>query len=80
MGNKKIYIIAKAFDKQGCYAYRCKEKSELKYIPGALELLRNQGVQIVILNDPEIYSEYAPYTYVDELKTFVQKVMKLKAA
>ncbi len=80
MGNKRIYIVAKVFDKQGCYAYRCKEENELQYIPGALELLRNKGVQIVILNDPDIYSEYAPYTYVDELKSFVQKVMKLKTA
>lgn len=80
MGDKKAYIVAKVFDKQGCYVYRCKKPNELQYIPGALELLRNQGVQIVILNDPEIYSEYAPYTYIDELKSFVQKVMELKVA
>ena len=80
MGDKNIYIVAKVFDQQGCYAYRCKEQSELQYIPGALELLRLQGIQIVILNDPEMYSEYAPYTYIDGLRDFVEKVMKLEAA
>lgn len=29
---------------------------------GTLEALRADGVQIVILDEPEIYSEYAPYT------------------
>lgn len=52
----------------------------MQYIPGALGLLRLQGIQIVILNDPEMYSEYAPYTYIDGLRDFVEKVMKLEAA
>ncbi len=77
MGDKKIYIIAKIFDKQGCYAYQCRDPKELIYVPGTLELLRNEGVQIVILNDPEIYSEYAPYTYIPKLNDFVEKVINL---
>ena len=77
MGNKKIYIIAKVFDKQGCYAYQCKDPKELMYVPGTLELLRNEGVQIVILDNPEIYSEYAPYNYVTKLNDFVEKVISL---
>ncbi len=77
MGDKKIYIVAKAFDKQGCYAYRCKEPKELQYVPETLELLRNKDVQIVILDNPEIYSEYAPYEFVTELQEFVEKVIAL---
>lgn len=80
MGNKKIYIIAKVFDKQGCYAYQCKSPKELAYVPGTLELIRNDGVQIVILDNPEIYSEYAPYNYVSKLKDFVEKVISLNKA
>lgn len=77
MGNKKVYIVAKVFDKQGSYAYQCKEPKELKYVPETLELLRNKDVQIVILDDPEIYSEYAPYNFIPELQDFVEKVIAL---
>ena len=68
MGDKKIYIVAKIFDQQGCIAYRCKTLNEARCVPGTLEALRADGVQIVILDSPEIYSEYAPYTYIEDLK------------
>lgn len=80
MGDKKIYIVAKIFDQQGCLAYECKNPKELMYLPGTLELLRNDGVQIVILDSPEIYSEYAPYNYIPKLNDFVEKVIQLNKA
>ena len=80
MENKKMYIVAKIFDKQGCYAYQCQDPDELLYVPGTLELIRNDGVQIVILDNPDIYSEYAPYKYIAELKDFVKTVIGLNAA
>ena len=55
MGDKKIYIVAKVFDKPGCIAYLCKTPNEARCLPGTLEALRADGVQIVILDDPEIY-------------------------
>ena len=63
MGDRKIYIVAKVFDQQGCLAYLCKTPNEARCVLGTLEALRADGVQIVILDSPEIYSEYAPYTY-----------------
>ena len=60
MGDKKIYIVAKIFDQRGCLAYCCKTPNEARCLPGTLEALRADGVQIVILDSPEIYSEYAP--------------------
>ena len=48
MGDKKIYIVAKIFDQQGCIAYRCKTLNEARCVPGTLEALRADGVQIVI--------------------------------
>ena len=57
MGDKKIYIVAKIFDKQGCLAYQCKTVNEARCLPGTLEALRADGLQIVILDSPEIYSE-----------------------
>lgn len=78
MGDKKIYIIAKIFEQQGCIAYLCKTINEARCLPGTLEVLRADGVQIVILDEPEIYSEYAPYTYIDDMKEFIDKVSQLK--
>ena len=57
MGDKKIFIIAKTFNEKGCLAYQCKSTKEAKYIPGSLDLLRQKDVQIVLLDNPDIYSE-----------------------
>lgn len=77
MGNKNIYVIAKIFDKQGCIAYRCKTLNEARFLPGTLESLRAKDVQIVVLDSPEIYSEYAPYDYIEDMKDFIDKVNTL---
>lgn len=62
MRNKKIYIVAKVFEQQGCHAYLCKTANEAQCLPGTLKALRADGVQIVILDSPEIYSGYALYS------------------
>ena len=80
MGDRKIYIIAKIFDQRGCLAYRCKTPNEARCLPGTLEALRAQNVQIVILDDPDIYSEYAPYHYIDDMKDFIDRVSALNRA
>lgn len=77
MGDRKIYIVAKIFNQKGCIAYLCKTLNEARCLPGTLEALRAEGIQIVILDSPEIYSEYAPYTYIDDLKEFIDKVSQL---
>ena len=77
MDDKLIYVVAKIFDQQGCIAYRCKTLNEARCLPGTLEALRAEGVQIVILDDPDIYSEYAPYEYIEDMKEFIDKVNML---
>ena len=77
MRNKNIFVVAKIFDQQGCMAYRCKSVNEARCLPGTLEALRAEGVQIVILDDPDIYSEYAPYNYIDEMKKFIDIVSEM---
>ena len=52
--------MAKSFDKLGCLAYLCKTSNEAWYLSGILEVLQDVGVQIVILDGPEIYSECVP--------------------
>ena len=80
MGDKTIYVIAKVFDQRGCLAYRCKTAREARCLPGTLESLRAEGVQIVILDNPDIYSEYAPYEYIEDMKLFIDKVCTLNRA
>ena len=77
MGDKKIYIVAKIFDKPGSLAYLCKTPNEARCLPGTLEALRANGVQIVILDSPEIYSEYAPYSYVEDIKVFTDWICQM---
>ena len=68
MIDKSIYVVAKIFDQQGCIAYRCKTLNEARCLPGTLEALRAEGVQIVILDDPE---------YIEDMKEFIDKVNML---
>ena len=67
MGDKTIYVIAKVFDQRGCLAYRCKTAREARCLP-------------VILDSPDIYSEYAPYEYIEDMKLFIDKVCTLNRA
>ena len=77
MGDKKIYVIAKVFDKQGCMAYICKTINEARCLPGTLEAIRHEGVQIVILDNPSIYPEYEPYKCMENIKDFIDYVGNL---
>lgn len=77
MGDKKIYVIAKIFNKKGSIAYSCKTPNEARCLPGTLEAIRNDGVQIVVLDSPETYPEYAPYQYVDDMRGFISQVEAL---
>ncbi len=79
MEDKKIYVVAKVFDRQGSLAYRCKTINEARCLPGTLEALRPEGVQIVVLDAPDIYAEYAPYHYIENLREFVSKVENINS-
>ena len=43
MGDKKIYVIAKIFDKQGCIAYSCKTPNEARCLPFSSRIIRNEN-------------------------------------
>lgn len=72
-----IYIIAKKFYGRGSLAYRCKTAGEARRLSEMLSEMQADGLQIVVLNSPEIYSEYAPYTYVGELQDFLTGVSRM---
>ena len=54
--------------------------NEARCLSGTRETPGVDGVQIVILDSPEIYSEYAPYTYIEDMKEFIDKVAQLNRA
>ena len=70
MGDRKIYVVAKVFDQQGCIAYLCKTPNEARCLPGTLEALRAEGVQIIILDSLEI----------EDMKEFIDRVTLLNRA
>ena len=78
MGDKNIYVVAKLFRQVGCMAYRCQTVNEARCLPGTLEATRNPGVQIIVLDDPEVYGEYAPYTFTEDIKAFIAYVNSLE--
>ena len=77
MSEKTFYVVAKVFGKQGCIAYLCKDAREARCLPGVLDSIRAKGVEIIILDSPDLYSEYAPYRYIEDMKRFICLVYAL---
>ena len=40
-------------------------------------VIMEESAKAGTLDEPEIYSEYAPYTYIDDMKEFIDKVSQL---
>ena len=41
-------------------------------------LPRSPGVRPVILNSPDMYSEYAPYTFIEDREKSIKKVSRMR--
>ena len=77
MNGKTLYVVAKVFGAQGCLAYPCKDAREARCLPGVLDSIRAKGVEIIILDSPDLYAEYAPYRYIEDMKRFICMVYEL---
>ena len=77
MHKKAFYVVAKVFGKQGCLAYPCKDAREARCLPGVLDSIRARDVEIIILDSPDVYAEYAPYRYIGDMKRFICLVYEL---
>lgn len=71
----ELYIVAKGFNDKGSIYYRLKNRLEVRSVPDILELLRPEGMQIVLLDNKEVYGEYAPYKEIKELREFINLVV-----
>ena len=50
--------------------FKCEDSIRRKYDK---TLKSSEGVQIVILNHLDIYAEYSPYNYIDDMKEFIDR-------
>lgn len=74
----ELYVVAKGLNDKGSICYRLKNRLEIRSVPDVLELLRPEGMQIVLLDNKEIYGEYAPYKEIKELREFINLVGNTK--
>lgn len=74
----ELYIVAKGFNEKGSIYYRLKNRLEVRSVPEVLELLRPKDMQIVLLDNREVYGEYAPYKEIKELREFINLVGNTK--
>lgn len=70
----ELYVVAKDFNEKGSFYYRLKNRMEVRSVPDILELLRSEDMQIILLDNKEIYGEYAPYREIKELREFINIV------
>lgn len=73
-----MYIVVKDFNKQGCICFKCKSKADMPSIPNLLNsYVELSRIQVVVLNDPNAYGEYAPYKFIDDLGDFIKEALKM---
>lgn len=72
------YLIAKKFETEGSIALKAEHGARLGSLSKYLTLSTlEKGIQIVTLNNPDDYLEYAPYNLVDDEVEFISKVFKM---
>lgn len=70
----KVYIVAKTFKGTGSLIYLCKDADEAKELVKLLNSKKVEGLQIVVLNDPNSYPEYTPYTILENKNSFLENI------
>lgn len=71
------YIIVKGFSDQGCIAYEVKDNEETSTIVLELEsLINKEEKQVVVINNPEEWEEYEPYTIVSSREELIERALK----
>lgn len=72
------YIVVKDFNSQGCICFSSDNVSVMKHTLGLLNsALDINKFQVVLLNDPNSYGEYAPYNMINDLNKFISKALSM---
>ncbi|MGL4451782.1 MAG: DUF6718 family protein [Sarcina sp.] len=73
-----VYLIAKKFNESGSIALKTQIGDRMASLSKYLTIATlEKDIQIVTLNDPTAYNEYAPYEFVDSELEFITKVLKI---
>lgn len=72
------YLVAKKFDKEGSLVLEVEQGQRLASLSKYLTLTTlDNGVQIVTLNDLQVYKEYAPYRVIRDEVEFISQVVTM---
>lgn len=72
------YLIAKKFDETGCIAVKVEHGSPLAEFTRQLEHeVGDNGIRIITISRPSAYGEYEPYTIIDTMEIFKEKVLSM---
>lgn len=72
-----MYIVAKKIDKVGCIASEVESGERIGALIEYLSLtVLDKGIEIVVLDKPNMYGEYAPYEFLSEVE-FVCSVLSM---
>lgn len=73
-----MYIVVKDCNKQGCICFKCPNKDLWVSLPRMLEdAVDVYRIEIIGLSDPNIYGEYAPYRFIDDLGDFIKEALSM---
>lgn len=73
-----VYIVVKDFNSQGCICFSSDNVKVMKHTLGLLNsALDINRFQVVLLNDPNYYGEYAPYHLINDLSEFISKALSM---
>lgn len=72
------YIVVKDFNSQGCICFSSDNVRVMRHTLGLLNsALDINKFQVVLLNDPNSYGEYAPYNMINDLNKFISKALSM---
>lgn len=72
------YIVVKDFNSQGCICFSSDNVKVMKHTLGLLNsVLDINKFQVILLNDPNSYGEYAPYNIINDLNKFISKALSM---
>lgn len=70
------YLIATKNDEKGCIALKHEHNAALAHLHSWLtQKTLGKGIEILLVGNPDIYSEYAPYKIMDNELDFIATVL-----
>ena len=72
-----IRIAAKALGEPGSLAYPCKDEREARCLFGVLAAVCAIGAEIVMVDSPDLFAEYAPCEQIDDMKRFLYRIYEM---